>query len=43
MSACPTLTTERLTLRPLRADDLEPFFESQPVVDHVVTVEGFGR
>jgi heme-degrading monooxygenase HmoA len=20
-----------------------PFFESQPVVDHVVTVEGFGR
>ena len=26
MSACPTLTTERLVLRPFRADDLEPFF-----------------
>ena len=25
MSACPTLTTERLVLRPFRADDLEPF------------------
>ena len=26
MSACPTLTTDRLVLRPFRADDLEPFF-----------------
>jgi RimJ/RimL family protein N-acetyltransferase len=26
MSACPTLTTERLVLRPFRADDLDPFF-----------------
>ncbi len=26
MSPCPTLTTERLVLRPFRADDLEPFF-----------------
>jgi RimJ/RimL family protein N-acetyltransferase len=25
MSACPVLTTERLTLRPFRADDLGPF------------------
>lgn len=25
MPACPTLTTERLTLRPFRADDLDPF------------------
>ena len=25
MSACPTLTTERLVLRPFRADDLGPF------------------
>ena len=26
MSSCPTLTTDRLVLRPFRADDLGPFF-----------------
>jgi RimJ/RimL family protein N-acetyltransferase len=26
MSSCPTLTTERLALRPFRAEDLDPFF-----------------
>ena len=26
MPACPTLTTDRLTLRPFRADDLDPLF-----------------
>ncbi len=26
MPACPTLTTERLTLRPFRAEDLDPLF-----------------
>lgn len=26
MSACPTLTTERLVMRPFRSDDLEPLF-----------------
>ena len=26
MSACPTVTTERLTLRPFRAGDLDPLF-----------------
>ena len=26
MPACPTLTTERLTMRPFRADDLDPLF-----------------
>ena len=25
MSACPTLTTERLVMRPFRADDVDPF------------------
>lgn len=34
MSACPTLTTDRLVLRSFKTDDLEPFFvamTSQPV------------
>jgi len=46
MSACPTLTTERLTLRPLRADDLEPFFaimSTGPVRAALHVRDGYSR
>jgi ribosomal-protein-alanine N-acetyltransferase len=33
MPSCPTLTTERLVLRPFRADDLEQFFGAMSTVE----------
>lgn len=46
MPACPTLLTERLTLRPFRADDLEPLhavMTTDEVRDALHVAGGYGR